>query len=171
MISQDVTTHIHPGVDLSLLFVVKRKKWRGPQVPRAQTGMRCVAPAGAWFMSPFTFILREHRKCVVLFPLLHPGCSRSFSCRDSSWKSPDQWSSLWKGWVRGEWPAVVQEMGVRFLDWEDSTYYRATKPLSHNYSACALQMLKFTCLEPLSPSNKKSHNDKPMCSNIPCSQK
>ena len=142
MISQGVTTHIHPGVDLNLLFVVKRKKWWGPQVPRAQTGMRWVAPAGVWFMGPFTFILWGRRKCGVLFPLLHLGCRRNFSCRDSSWKSPDQWSSLWKGWVSGEWLAIAQGMGVRLLEQEDSTYSRATQPRSRNYGTpCVLEAM------------------------------
>ena len=67
--------------------------------------------------------------------------------------------------MRGTW--------VRALVWEDPTCRRATKPVYHNYWACALepanhnywahvlQLLKPMCLEPVL-CNKRSHrNEKP----------
>ena len=67
----------------------------------------------------------------------------------------------------------MQATRVRALVWEDPTCCGATKPMRHNYWACALepashnywahvpQLLKPTCLEPVL-RNKRSHrNEKP----------
>ncbi|KAJ8785721.1 hypothetical protein J1605_006681 [Eschrichtius robustus] len=59
---------------------------------------------------------------------------------------------------------VVSKVGtqVRALVREDPTRRGATKPVSHNYQACVLQLLKPARLEPVL-RNKRSHrNEKPM---------
>ena len=74
-------------------------------------------------------------------------------------------------WLRIRLP--VQETRVQALVREDPTCRRATKPVRHNYWACALepasheywargpQLLKPACLEPVL-HNKRSHrNEKP----------
>ena len=65
----------------------------------------------------------------------------------------------------------MQGTGVRALVQEDPTHRRATKPVRHNYWACALepashnyrahvpQLLKPTRLEPVL-CNKRSHHNK-----------
>ena len=68
----------------------------------------------------------------------------------------------------------MQGRRVQALVWEDPTCHGATKPVHHNYWACALepmshnywarvpQLLKPTCLEPVL-RNKRSHrNEKPV---------
>ena len=68
----------------------------------------------------------------------------------------------------------MQGTWVRTLVWEDPTCRRATKPMRHNYWACALepachdywahmpQLPKPVCLEPVL-CNKRSHcNEKPV---------
>ena len=74
-------------------------------------------------------------------------------------------------WLRIRLP--VQGTRVRALVWEDPTCRGATKPVCHNYWACALepashncwahapQLMKPVCLEPVL-RNKRSHrNEKP----------
>ena len=81
------------------------------------------------------------------------------------------WASLVVQWLRIRLP--VQETQVRALVREDPTGRRATKPVRHNYWACALepashnywahmpQLLKPAGLEPVL-RNKRSHrNEKP----------
>ena len=46
-------------------------------------------------------------------------------------------TSLAAQWLRIHLP--MQGTGVWALVWEDLTYYRATKPMHHNYWACALE--------------------------------
>ena len=85
------------------------------------------------------------------------------------------WTSLVAQWLRIRLP--MQGTRVRALVREDSTYCRATKPVHHNYWACALepashnywahvpQLLKPVHLEPVL-HNKRSHcNEKPVCCN------
>ena len=80
-------------------------------------------------------------------------------------------NSLVTQWLRIHLP--VQGTQVRALVWEDSTCCGPTKPVHHNYWACALepashsywahvpQLLKPTHLEPML-RNKRSHcNEKP----------
>ena len=80
-------------------------------------------------------------------------------------------ASLVAQWLRICLP--MQGTWVRALVWEDPTCCRATKPVSHNYWACALeltcrnywarvpQLLKPALLEPVL-RNKRSHcNEKP----------
>ena len=80
-------------------------------------------------------------------------------------------TSLVAQWLRICLP--MQGTRVRALVWEDPTCRGATRPVSHNYWACALepashsywacvpQLLKPTCLEPVL-HNKRSHgNEKP----------
>ena len=68
----------------------------------------------------------------------------------------------------------MQGTRVRALVREDPTCRRATKPVSHNYWACALeptshnywarepQLLKPARLEPVLCSNKSHRNEKPL---------
>ena len=84
-------------------------------------------------------------------------------------------ASLVAQWLRICLP--MQWTRVRALVWEDPTYHGATKPVHHNYWACALepashnywarvpQLLKPMHLEPVL-RNKRSHrNKKPAHSN------
>ena len=75
-----------------------------------------------------------------------------------------EWASLVVQWLRIRLP--MQETRVRALVWEDPTCRGVTKPVRHNYWACALepashnywarvpQLLKPTCLEPLIPTRE-----------------
>ena len=68
----------------------------------------------------------------------------------------------------------MQGTWVRALVREDPTCRGATKPVCHNYWACALepashnywacmlQQLKLTCLEPVLHNKRSLHNEKPM---------
>ena len=68
----------------------------------------------------------------------------------------------------------TQGTGVRALAREDPTCRGATKPVRHNYWACALelachnywacvpQLLKPMCLEPLLHNKRSHHNEKPV---------
>ena len=67
----------------------------------------------------------------------------------------------------------MQGTQVRALVWEDPTCRGATKPVHHNYWACALepeshnywacvpQLLKPTRLEPVLHNKRSNHNEKP----------
>ena len=81
-------------------------------------------------------------------------------------------TSLVVQWLRVHLP--MQGTQVPTLVWEDPTCREATKPVHHNYWACALepvshncwahvpQLLKAACLEPVL-CNKRSHcHEKPM---------
>ena len=57
------------------------------------------------------------------------------------------WAFLAVQWLRIHLP--MQGIWVRSLAQEDPTCRGATKPVSHNYWACAPQLLKPTCLEPV----------------------
>ena len=103
---------------------------------------------------------------------------QSHSCvlTQEKWKfvftpKPLHGASLVAQWLRIHLP--MQGTWVQALVWEDPTYRRATKPMHHNYWACALepvshnywacvpQLLKPVCLEPVL-RNKRSHrNEKP----------
>ena len=85
--------------------------------------------------------------------------------------TPSRGTSLVAQWLRICLP--MQGTRVRSLVREDTTCRRATKPMCHNYWACALepmshnywahvpQLLKPMCLEPVL-HNKRSHrNEKP----------
>ena len=89
------------------------------------------------------------------------------------WNLKKKWfcTSLVAQWLRIRLP--LQETRVRALVREDPTCRGPTKPMLHNYWACALepmshsywahvpQLLKPTCLEPVL-RNKSSHtNEKP----------
>ena len=80
-------------------------------------------------------------------------------------------ASLEAQWLRIRLP--VQGTRVRALVQEDLTCRRATKPMCHNYWACALdpvshsywarmpQLLKPACLEPVLCNKRSHHNEKP----------
>ena len=80
-------------------------------------------------------------------------------------------ASLVAQWLRIRLP--MQGPRVQALGWEDSTCRGATKPLHHNYWACALepvshnywacvpQLLKPAHLEPVLRNKKSHHNEKP----------
>ena len=55
----------------------------------------------------------------------------------------------------------MQGTQVRTLVQEDPTCLRATKPVRHNYWACAPQLLKPTHLEPVLCNNRSHCNEKP----------
>ena len=88
-----------------------------------------------------------------------------------SWKSPKTKTSLVVQWLRICPP--VQGTWVRALVREDPTCCGATKPVRHNYWACALepvshnywarvpQLLKPTHLEPVLRNKRSHHNEKP----------
>ena len=81
------------------------------------------------------------------------------------------WASLVAQWLRIHLP--MQGTRVWALVWEDPTCHRATKPVYHDYWACALeptshnywahvpQLLKPACLEPMLPNKRSHHNEKP----------
>ena len=94
-----------------------------------------------------------------------------FKREDSNIRLKEQGASLVAQWLRIHLP--MQGTWVWALVWKDPTCCRATKPMRHNYRACALepashnywahmpQLLKPTCLEPVL-HNKRSHrNEKP----------
>ena len=74
-------------------------------------------------------------------------------------------------WLRIHLP--MQGTWARSLVWEDPTCHGATKPMCHNYWACALeptshnywarvpQLLKPTCLEPMPRNKRRLRNEKP----------
>ena len=80
-------------------------------------------------------------------------------------------TSLVAQWLRIRLP--LQGTRARSLVQEDSTCHGATKPVSHNYWACALepvshnywahepQLLKLTCLEPILHIKRSHCNEKP----------
>ena len=84
-------------------------------------------------------------------------------------------TSLVGQWLRIHLP--MQGAWVRALVWEDPTYCRATKPVCHNFWACALepashnywargpQLLKPACLEPVLRHKRSYHNKKPVYHN------
>ena len=55
----------------------------------------------------------------------------------------------------------MQGTQVQFLVWKDSTRPGATEPMSHNYWAHVLQLLKPTGLEPTLHNKTSHHNEKP----------
>ena len=55
----------------------------------------------------------------------------------------------------------MQGTQVRFLVQEDSTCYRATKPLHHIFCARALWLPKHTSLEPVLSNRRSHYNQKP----------
>ena len=72
-------------------------------------------------------------------------------------------------------PANAGDMGLSpGPGWEDPTYRRATRSVSHNYWACALepvshnygarvpQLLKPEHLEPVLHNKRRHHNEKPV---------
>ena len=79
-------------------------------------------------------------------------------------------TSLVVQWLRIRLP--MQGTRVQALVWEDLTCHRATKPMRHNYWACALepvnhdywahmpQLLKPMCLEPVLRNRRSHHNEK-----------
>ena len=95
----------------------------------------------------------------------------NFMFRDLLWRNTGAGTSLVAQWLRICLP--MRGPWVRALVWEDPTCRGATKPVCHNYWACALepashndwarepQLLKPACLEPML-LNKRSHcNEKP----------
>ena len=80
-------------------------------------------------------------------------------------------TSLVAQWLRICLP--MQETRVRSLVWEDPACHRATKPVCHNYWACALepashnywacvpQLLKPACLEPMLLNERSHRNENP----------
>ena len=86
-----------------------------------------------------------------------------------------QWGSLVVQWLRICLP--MQGTWVRALVRDDPTCCGATKPLHHNYWACALeptshnyraclpQLLKPACLEPVLRNKRSHHSEKPTCRN------
>ena len=81
-------------------------------------------------------------------------------------------ASLVALWLRIRLP--MQGTRVQALVWEDPTCRGATKPVRHNYGACALeptrhnhraqvpQLLKPTHLEPMLHNKRSHHNEKPV---------
>ena len=88
------------------------------------------------------------------------------------WIKSYRWTSLVVQWLRIRLP--MQGTRVQALVWEDPTCRRATKPMRHNYWACALepmshnnwacmpQLLKPSCLEPVLRNKRSHHNEKPV---------
>ena len=109
---------------------------------------------------------------------------------DLEWEIMERGSSV-KNLLRGtslvaQWllriRLPVQRTWVRALVREDPTCCGATKPVCHNYWACALepashnywayvpQLLKPIRLEPVLRNKRSHHNEKPMhCNSRPCS--
>ena len=99
----------------------------------------------------------------------------SYSCRHkqiTSTKNGELFgTSLVAQWLRVCLP--MQGTRVRALVWEDPTCHGATKPVCHNYWACALgpmshncwarmpQLLKPACPEPVFRNKRSHHNEKP----------
>ena len=69
---------------------------------------------------------------------------------------------LW--WLSGkEYTCQRQEKWVLSLGWEDSTCLRATKPMHHNYWACALEPVSHNYWRPGSPCSRKSTTRRSLC--------
>ena len=131
-------------------------------------------------------VLPAHRKCLLMhqperglpsssFPVMLLEHDYYDTLPYNLLKSQWSWASLVAQWLRTRLP--MQGTRVRALVREDSTCHGATKPVHHNYWACALepashnywahvpQLLKPKCLEPVL-RNKRSHrNEKPMSHN------
>ena len=100
---------------------------------------------------------------------LHRDHNKSIACRLIS--KPYQWTSLVAQWLRIHLP--TQGTPVQSLVREDPTGHGATKPMRHNYWACALepthhnywahvpQLLKPVRLEPVLHNKRSHHNEKP----------
>ena len=56
---------------------------------------------------------------------------------------------------------LMQGTWVQSLVREDSTCFRATKPMGHNYQVHGLQLLNPICLEPML-CKRSHHNGKPV---------
>ena len=59
----------------------------------------------------------------------------------------------------------MQETGVPFLIQEDPTCWGATKPVCHNYQACALDLGTSSTESPLLCNKRSHYNEKPKCRN------
>ena len=69
------------------------------------------------------------------------------------------WASLVDQWLRIQVP--MQGTQVRPLVWEDPTCWGATKPLPHNYWACALEW-ELLLRKPMLCGKRSHSNEKPM---------
>ena len=99
------------------------------------------------------------------------GEEESKNCKGKSW----QGTSLVAQWLRIRLP--MQGTWVRALVRDDPICRGATKPVCHNYWACALepeshnywacvpQLLKPACLEPVLHNERSHHKEKPAHSN------
>ena len=102
---------------------------------------------------------------------------RKMGCESVTWFSRWQWDASWKSRLKMlDFPggAVVKNpLGSKSLGWEDPTCRRPTKPVRHNYWACALeptshnywacvpQLLKPAHLEPVLLNQRSHCNEKP----------
>ena len=142
-------------------FEAKReKRWRGRREGQQQW------PVG------HDIYLREPEK------LVGEGHRKREAGRKNYWKlfqNYSDWTSLVAQWLRILPP--MQGTQVRALVREDPTCHGATKPVRHNYWACALepashnywarvpQLLQPVCLEPVLCNKQKPLNEKAAHSN------
>ena len=110
-------------------------------------------------------------------PWVGGGINKQWSIHSiPQWNIIQQWKDMEGAFLVAQWLRVLLPMQgtqVRFLVWEDPTCCRATKPMHHNYWACALepmshnywahmpQLLKPVRLEPVLRNKRSHHSKKP----------
>ena len=95
----------------------------------------------AWASERFRNDVTWHIKMWELEPHLlgdRPLCLSSCACPGTQRKTMPWGTSLVTQWLRIRLP--MQGTQVQALVWEDPTCRRATKPVRHNYWACALEL-------------------------------
>ena len=122
-----------------------------------------------WWHDPFSCHASRIRVLVTKLWLNLINCNFHLL---NSIKITSQGASLVAQWLGVRLP--MQGTWVRALVWEDPTCRRATKPMCHNYWACAIepashnywvrvpQLLKPVCLEPVLRNKRSHHNEKPV---------
>ena len=132
--------------------------------------------------SKVTYTLYCSILCNPLLEKLHQFCfPLTLHVFSHPWQNYQSWASLVAQWLRIHLP--MQGTQVRALVRGDPTCHGATKPMRHNYWACALepashnywahvpQLLKPTRLEPVLHNKRSHHNEKPATAtkSSPCS--
>ena len=135
----------------------------------------------------FFIELKQINPKIHMDPQKNPNCQNNLENKEQSWRYyPPRLQTILQSynnqnsmigtslvvqWLRIRLP--MQGTRVRALVWEDPTCCGATKPVSHNYWACALepashnywalmlQLLKTMHLELVLHNKRSHHNEKP----------
>ena len=75
--------------------------------------------------------------------LFNKWCWGNWTATCKRMKLEHSWTSVVAQWLRIRLP--VQGTWVQSLVWEDPTCHGATKPVRHNYGACALEPMSHNC--------------------------